>query len=99
MTSVADQVRELRTAVLAMARALDTTLPGTREVISSLDTLCAYEMSERQKTLILTESVMGHMLADIDQILVEMESAYGSHTLLEWMAMLRHAVNGEDYKL
>lgn len=50
------------------------------------------------KQLVLTESVMIHMLADIDQIVTEWEQYSAQKTTEEWFAMLRRAVDGEDYK-
>jgi hypothetical protein len=47
--------------------------------------------------VVLTEGVMVHMLADIDQIITEYELDSGQRTPDEWMAMLRHAVEGSDY--
>jgi hypothetical protein len=41
---------------------------------------------------------MTHMLADIDQIVTEMEMNFKSRHHTDWAAMLRHAVDGEDYR-
>jgi hypothetical protein len=38
------------------------------------------------------------MLADIDQIITEMEMNPEQRTLNHWTEMLRRAVDGEDYK-
>lgn len=100
MSSERQQLHELRVAVLAMARGLGAALPATREIISSLDTLCATtESPYAGKTLVLTESVMTHMLADLDQIVTEMHMDFGQRSLADWLSMLRHAVDGEDYKI
>jgi hypothetical protein len=53
---------------------------------------------EPEKRLILTESVMTHMLADLDQIVTEHAMDPAQKTDEQWWAMLRHAVDGEDYK-
>jgi hypothetical protein len=52
----------------------------------------------RRKQLVLTESVMTHMLTDIDQIVTEMEIGFSQRHSSDWIAMLRAAVDGEDYK-
>lgn len=57
-----------------------------------------YSSWEPEKQLILTESVMTHMLADLDQIVTEMGMDYGQFTPEQWIRKLRHAVDGEDYK-
>lgn len=49
------------------------------------------------KGLVLTEGAMIHMLADIDQIVTEMEMDYGQREYQEWIQMLRYAVEGNDY--
>jgi len=41
---------------------------------------------------------MTHMLADIDQIVTEMELDPDARSLWDWTDMLRAAVDGEDYK-
>lgn len=51
--------------------------------------------SERRLTL--TESVMTHMLADIDQIVTEHSIDPTMFTDEDWWAKLRRAVDGEDY--
>jgi hypothetical protein len=48
--------------------------------------------------LILNESVMTHMLADIDQIVTEHEIDPTQFTDGQWWLKLRRAVEGEDYK-
>jgi len=53
----------------------------------------------QQTALELNESVMAHMLADLDQIITEMEMNPERFSRLEWVAKLRRAVDGEDYKL
>lgn len=52
----------------------------------------------RQKQLVLTQSVMVHMLADIDQIVTEMQQWPDQKPLHAWVDMLRHAVDGKDYE-
>ena len=58
-----------------------------------------WSMKYQIPDLVLTESVMTHMLADLDQIVTEMEMNPGQFSRLEWVAKLRRAVDGEDYKL
>lgn len=41
---------------------------------------------------------MIHMLADLDQIITEMEMDNKKRPIDDWISMLRHAVDGEDYK-
>lgn len=97
MISQRQQLQNLRTAVLAMAHALGAALPNTPEVVDSLNALVPHENPEPGKTLVLTESVMTHMLADLDQIITEMETDFRQRSI--WVSMLRHAVDGEDYKV
>lgn len=51
-----------------------------------------------EKRLVLSESVMVHMLADIDQIVTEHSIDSTQFSDDEWWAKLRSAVDGEDYK-
>jgi hypothetical protein len=51
-----------------------------------------------RKRLALTESVMMHMLADLDQIVTEMEMDINQRPIADWLAMLRYTVEGQDYK-
>ena len=50
------------------------------------------------KSLVLDESVMTHMLADLDQIVTEMQMNPTDRPFEDWLVMLRAAVDGEDYK-
>jgi hypothetical protein len=52
----------------------------------------------RPRQLTLTVDTAAHMLADIDQIITEMEMNPEQRTLNHWTEMLRRAVDGEDYK-
>jgi hypothetical protein len=71
----------------------DPAEPGVRHRV---DGPC--QTLDRPRQLVLTESVMTHMLADIDQIVTEWEQYSAQFTTEEWFAKLRHAVDGEDYK-
>lgn len=82
-----------------MARALGAALPNTPEVVDSLNALVPREGPEPGKTLVLNESVMTHMLADLDQIVTEMEIDFRQRSIFEWVSTLRHAVDGRDYKV
>lgn len=55
------------------------------------------KVSGKERRFVLTESVMTHMLADLDQIITEMQMNPGQRPLQEWLIMLRSAVEGEDY--
>ena len=46
----------------------------------------------------MTEDMFAHMLADIDQIVTEMELDYEQRRPGEWIGMLRRAVDGTDYR-
>lgn len=99
MSSQRQQLHELRVAVLAMAYSLGAALPNTPEVVEAFKTLMTTpEYPSPGTRLILTESVMTHMLADLDQIITEMTINFGQRPLPDWLAMLRDAVDGEDYK-
>lgn len=50
-----------------------------------------------EKRLILTESVMTHMLADIDQIVTMHAIDPTMFSDEDWWAKLRRSVNGDDY--
>lgn len=50
------------------------------------------------RRLILTESVMTHMLVDLDQIVTEHEMDPTQFTDEQWWQKLRHCAEGEDYK-
>jgi hypothetical protein len=70
--------------------------PAEPGVLHRVDGPC--QNVDRPQQLVLTESVMTHMLADIDQIVTEMEMNFKSRHHTDWAAMLRHAVDGEDYR-
>lgn len=53
---------------------------------------------QKTGTLVLYESVMTHMLADLDQIVTEHEMDSTQFPNHVWWNKLRHAVEGEDYK-
>lgn len=46
----------------------------------------------------LSESVLSHILADVDQIVAEMETDSTARPIDHWIAQLRHAVDGKDYR-
>lgn len=52
----------------------------------------------RRKRLILTESVMTHMLTDLAEIIGEMEVNPEPRSLDDWICFLRNAVDGKDYE-
>lgn len=57
-----------------------------------------YSSWEPEPQLVLTESVMTHILADIDQIVTEHDMNPTQKSDEDWWKMLRHSVDGEDYK-
>lgn len=56
------------------------------------------ETSYEERQLVPTESVMTHILADIDQIITEHSLEPTQFTNEQWWAKLRHAVEGKDYE-
>jgi len=64
--------------------------------------VCIWERGHRaphpEPQLALTLDTATHMLADLDQIVTEMEMNLEQRPADDWLAMLRHAVDGEDYK-
>lgn len=56
-------------------------------------------MTDEYHRLILTEPVMIHMLADIDQIVTEHELDPAQRSDKDWWAMLRWTVDGNDYRI
>ena len=50
-----------------------------------------------KRDFVLTESVMTHILADIEQIVDEWQFNPGQRSDEEWFIMLRAALAGEDY--
>lgn len=97
--SVDQQIRELRAAVLAIAIDLGAALGTNPATIAKLNTLAAYPAEPPQSgTLTLTVDTAAHMLADLDQIISEMENNLHQRSFNQWISMLRRAVDGEDYK-
>lgn len=52
---------------------------------------------DSRPAVILTGTIMTHMLADLDQLITEHELDPTQFTDEQWWARLRHAVDGTDY--